>query len=279
MHFVVLTDTHLVAAGKRLYGLDPAARLAQAVEVINRDHAHIEFVIVTGDLAHSGERAAYELLRDTLARLHAPVVLLMGNHDQRETFRAVFPDADDDGNGFVQTMRPFAAATVITLDTLSADPASHAGILCRKRLAFLEHALRTAPPGKPVLLFQHHPPMTIGMPSMDSIKLRQSEELWDVFARTRRPDFMFFGHVHRPVAGTWRGVPFHSQRAVNHQVGFDLAAADFIPGSHEPPDYSFVTVSGTDIVVLPRSFLYDGPAFSLDDPAAQRAQSPADVSR
>ena len=39
MHFVVLTDTHLVAAGKRLYGLDPAERLAQAVAVINRDHA------------------------------------------------------------------------------------------------------------------------------------------------------------------------------------------------------------------------------------------------
>ena len=50
MKFVILTDTHLVPAGRRLYALDPAARLAAAVELINRDHDDLTFVIVTGDL-------------------------------------------------------------------------------------------------------------------------------------------------------------------------------------------------------------------------------------
>ena len=43
-------------------------------------------VIVTGDLAHWGEDAAYENLASVLARLNAPTILLMGNHDKRDPF-------------------------------------------------------------------------------------------------------------------------------------------------------------------------------------------------
>ena len=67
MKFVVLTDTHFVARGRRIYGLDPAERLAAAIACINRDHRDLAFVIVTGDLAHWGEDAAYEHLADVLA--------------------------------------------------------------------------------------------------------------------------------------------------------------------------------------------------------------------
>ena len=59
MKFVILTDTHFVPRGRKLYGLDPAERLAVAVEKINATHKDISFVIVTGDLAHWGEQAAY----------------------------------------------------------------------------------------------------------------------------------------------------------------------------------------------------------------------------
>ena len=47
MKFVILTDTHLVPAGRLLYALDPAARLAAAVQAINREHDGLAFVIVT----------------------------------------------------------------------------------------------------------------------------------------------------------------------------------------------------------------------------------------
>ena len=72
MKFVILTDTHFVPRGRKLYGLDPAERLAVAVETINATHEDISFVIVTGDLAHWANRQptpvspAY-LARSTLA--------------------------------------------------------------------------------------------------------------------------------------------------------------------------------------------------------------------
>ncbi|MGE3651367.1 MAG: phosphodiesterase [Reyranellaceae bacterium] len=274
MKFVILTDTHFVEPGRLLYGLDPANRLAAAVKVINRDHPDIAFVIVTGDLAHWGQAAAYAELSKVLAGLAAPSILMMGNHDRRAPLRTVFPDVDDDGNGFVQSIRQFPAATVITLDTADEESRTHAGLLCPARLDFLDRALAEAPADRPVLLFQHHPPFDTGLPSLDRIRLQNPEALWAVFERRRRPDHMFFGHVHRPIAGTWRGVPFHIQRATNHQVAFDLVSSE-IPGTLEQPDYSLVGVTREAIVIHQRPFLYDGPTYWLHDKAAQDAPNTA----
>jgi 3',5'-cyclic-AMP phosphodiesterase len=128
MKFVILTDTHFVARGRKLYGLDPTERLAAAVDRINRDHPDISFVIVTGDLAHWGEDAAYENLASVLARLNAPTILLMGNHDKRDPFGRYFPGVARDPSGFVQSVHLFDAATVVTLDTLNEAAPDHAGI-------------------------------------------------------------------------------------------------------------------------------------------------------
>ena len=112
---------------------------------------------------------------------------------------------------------------------------------------------------------------------MDTIKLANGEAEWDVIARTRKPDYMFMGHLHRPIAGTWRGIPFHIQRALTHQVAFDFETEGYIPGTHETPDYSQVTVEDGNLVVHQCSFLYDGPAFSLHDAKALLSQSPREL--
>ena len=213
MKFVILTDTHFVPRGRKLYGLDPAERLAVAVETINATHRDISFVIVTGDLAHWGEQAAYASLAGVLGALDAPTILMMGNHDKREAFRTEFAGADRDANGFVQGVHIFDAAAIVTLDTLNEETPDHAGILCEARLGFLAEALASAPADRPLLLFQHHPPFDSGLRYMDTIKLANGEAEWDVIARTRKPDYMFMGHLHRPIAGSWRGIPFHIQRA------------------------------------------------------------------
>jgi 3',5'-cyclic AMP phosphodiesterase CpdA len=279
MQFVVMTDTHFVAPGSKLYALDPSERLKVAVEAINRDHPQIAFVIVTGDLAHWGEEPAYRHLADVLTGLNAPTVLMMGNHDKRSPFRAAFPLADRDPAGFVQSVRRLEAATIVTLDTLDEAAPNHEGLLCRDRLTFLEEALAAAPTDKPLLLFQHHPPFDTGLKYMDRIKLRNGAEEWSVISRTRRPDYLFMGHLHRPIAGAWHGIPFHIQRALGHQVAFDLETSEHIPGSHEAPDYALVTLHDYHIVIHQCSFLYAGPRFSLHDANAQAAQSIGELMR
>jgi 3',5'-cyclic-AMP phosphodiesterase len=267
LDFVILTDSHLGPPGKTFYGIDPRQRLEAAIKVVNRDHPDLEFVVFAGDLVDLGEPAAYENFAGALEKLNAKPILMLGNHDRRGAFRSVFPNADDDGNGFVQALRVFSAASVLTLDTL--DEQTPCGILCERRLEFLAHALRDAPADRPLLLFQHHHSGEVGLRSMDRYNVRNADEQWAVFERVgRRPDAMFHGHIHRPIFGLWRGVPYHVQRSIMHQVGFDFETEDKIPGSLEPPDYALVRVSAENLAIHHRPFLYDGPSYWLNDRAA-----------
>ncbi|MEO1610004.1 MAG: phosphodiesterase [Pseudomonadota bacterium] len=278
MKFAVLTDTHLLRDGKTLFTINPGERLRQAFTSINRDHPDISFIIITGDLAHLGEPAAYENLHDAIALAHVPVKLMMGNHDRRRYFRNVFADRYVSNGGFVQWQETFTAFSLIVLDTLNEDSETHAGLLCRERLSFLHTALAAAPADRPLLLFQHHPPFSIGLPSMDKIKLQNGEEEWQLISSVRKPDYIFMGHIHRPVSGIWHGIPYHIQRGLAHQVDLDFKAVK-IPGTLEEPDYSIVTVETDTLTIHQKSFAYSGPRFWLEDRQAQAAHNTNELRR
>lgn len=251
MKLIHVTDTHLVAPGKRLFGLDPQARLAACVDDIVANHADAALCVITGDLAHRGELAAYEALARELARLPMPVHALVGNHDARAPFRAAFPAAARDDNGFVQGVARRDEGDFIFLDTL--DEGVHGGRLCDARLAWLAARLDEAG-RRPVYLFMHHPPFAIGMDWLDEIALREPER----FARMlegRDVRHLFYGHVHRPVCGSWRGIPMSTMRGTNHQVPFDLGPRLETLPSHEPPAYGVVLIEPDQVVVHLHDYL------------------------
>ena len=76
-----------------------------------------------------------------------------------------------------------------------------------------------------------------------SCTLANGEAERDVIARTPKPDCIFMSHLHRPIAGSWRGIPFHIQRALTHQVTFDFDAEGHIPGT--VPTLIQTTIGGT----------------------------------
>jgi 3',5'-cyclic AMP phosphodiesterase CpdA len=264
--FLHLTDLHMIPEGAPpLYGLDPGERLAQAVADIAARHgpggaAPAAFAVVTGDLTHHGEPAAYARLGRLLDRLPMPVHLLLGNHDDRGHFQAAFPQAPRDAAGFVQQALATPAGLFVMLDTN--EPGTHAGRLCAARLSWL--AARLAESEGPVFLFLHHPPFRVGISRMDRIPLLDAEALWEVLApHASRIRHAFHGHLHRPLGGSWRGIPFTSLRGTAHQVALDLSERETVPGSHEPPAYALVRVTPESVVVHTHDFLDATDSFHL----------------
>lgn len=260
MKFIHITDTHLVEPGTRLYGLDPLERLARCIASINREHADAAFAIVTGDLAHAGNPLAYAALRRSFATLRLRTHFLLGNHDDRGNFLAEFPDSPRDPDGFVQYSFDTPAGRFICLDTN--EPAVSWGILCDRRLAWLGAELGRAG-DQPVYLFMHHPPFPIGIPAMDRISLRQPERFTGVVAGRRNIRHLFFGHLHRPIGGSWRGIPVTTMRATSHQVALDLTPKAKVGGSHEPPAYAVVLADEDQTIVHFHDFLDETNTFDL----------------
>lgn len=265
MKLIHITDTHLVQPGQRLYGLDPAARLEAAIADINRHQTDADLVIVTGDLTHWGEIEAYDLFRQAMERLTIPWRVLVGNHDKRANCLQALDNAPRDADGFVQGYHDTPQGRLIFLDTL--DETSHAGQLCARRLAWLEATLASAPHDTPFFVFMHHPPFAVGVHLMDSIALAEREPFHAVVSpHISRIRHLFFGHVHRPISGSWHGVPFSTLRGTSHQVWFDLSPDCAHLASHEPPAYAVVLVGSDTVIVHTHDFLDGSPRFLFSKP-------------
>jgi 3',5'-cyclic-AMP phosphodiesterase len=274
LKFIQITDTHLVRPGLKLYGLDPRARLDAAVADINAHHSDAAFAVVTGDLTHWGDAEAYANFAQSMASLNIPYVAMVGNHDRRQVCLGALDAAPRDGNGFVQGTRQTPHGLFVFLDTL--DETSHAGEMCGRRLAWFADALATTPADMPFLVFMHHPPFAVGIDAMDRIALKQSGEFAEVIAPYRsRIRHLFFGHVHRPISGSYGRIPFSTLRGTNHQVAFELDPTGEHLASHEPPAYGVVLVERETLVVHTHDYLDASPRFRFDGPQGLDARDAA----
>lgn len=262
MKIIHITDTHLVEPGRSLYQLDPYQRLAQCVDDVIANHADAAFCVITGDLAHKGELPAYQGLAVQLARLPMPVHPMLGNHDKRGPFHEAFPDVPRDEGGFVQCVLRRKEGDFVLLDTL--DEGVNGGKFCDARAAWLSDRLDEAG-DRPVFLFMHHPPFDIGIPSLDRISLAEPQRFCEVVEGRRNIRHLFYGHVHRPVCGSWRGIPVSTMRGLNHQVPFDLHTVSSVPKSHEPPAYAIVFIDPIQVTVHFHDFLDRRTLVKIDD--------------
>lgn len=276
MRFIHLTDIHMTAAGRPLYGIDPSERLRIAVQDINARFGDAEFMIVTGDLAHRGEPDAYRVLDQILEKLKIPVYLGIGNHDHRMRFHERFPDTAKDSKGFVQYVFSKTGYNFIMLD--SVDEGSPAGMLCADRLGWLRNAL-ASPPDRGTLVFLHHAPIALGIPDLDDIGLRNATGFGDILEKAGHIKHIFFGHVHRPASGIWRGIPFSTQRSLVNQSALNVTRHGGILDNLEPAAYSVVDISESgDIVVNLHEFMDESPTFYISGlHAADERQNPRDV--
>ncbi|GAA0568975.1 phosphodiesterase [Craurococcus roseus] len=249
--FLHFTDPHVPPPGGTVSGGDPAQGLAAALADAARRHgpggaSPAAFAVFTGDLVRDGEPAAYARLRGMLGGLPWPVHLLLGNHDDRDAFSDAFPAEPLDDAGFVQKALQTPAGLCLMLDTLA--PGRLEGELCARRLAWL--AARLAESAGPVLLFLHHPPLPVGIPFMDQIALRDADALWATLEPHRaRVRHIFHGHLHRPIAGSWRGMPISSLRGTAFAVALDQQPGEAVVSRTEAPCYALARVLDGDVVV------------------------------
>lgn len=214
MRLAHLSDLHLSASGRLLYGLvDSHAALRAALIRLAALQPAVDLVLLSGDLAAAGKADSYRFLAEQLARLALPYALLPGNHDDRDQLRAVFPGQPWGHRELCCQHRDWGMGSLILLDTLL--PGEEAGEISAAQMAWLE---AHCPEDRPVLLAMHHPPFKVGIAGMDAIRCRESEAFERWLAARRNVDALLCGHVHRFVVTRHGGVPALTAPSTAHQI-------------------------------------------------------------
>ncbi|MEZ2127915.1 MULTISPECIES: phosphodiesterase [unclassified Sinorhizobium] len=254
-----LTDPHIVAPGRTLYGMDPAQRLRETLAHISRAHPDAVAIVITGDLADTGDPAAYRLLRDILADVRLPVHLTIGNHDRRAAFRDVFG-----GEGFVQSAIDIDQWRILLLDTN--DETSDSGCLDGGRIEWLDAQLADAA-DRPVLLAMHHTPSNLHAPFFaPEDDMIEPERFLDIVSKHKAVRHMLFGHRHLTAAGSFAGIPFTASRGTAHHIALDFGQRGRSDLVAAPPSYEVVFLEDASVVVHCHHGLETQPLVRPGDP-------------
>lgn len=213
------------------------AVLAVLGEGVNRP----DLLIASGDLVDRGDLDSYHRFADAIRSCPFPVYPCLGNHDQRDTFAAVFPHVPMPG-GFAHYCIALEGLRIIVLDTL--EPGRQGGGFCAARARWLAARLAEHR-STPTIIVMHHPPFDAGIDWICA----DSDEPWvRRFARTivgqSQIAAIWCGHLHRPIVARVHGAQVTVCPATAAQLALDLRpidperSDDRVMVQDDPPGYA-----------------------------------------
>lgn len=230
-----LSDPHL-RPREVLYGglVDSNAMFQAAIRHLNGLEPRPDLVLLSGDVVDEGTPAEYGLARELLAEIRQPLLVIPGNHDEREAFRAAFAD-----HAYLARQGPlhFVAGghgpvRIIGLDITV--PGLHHGDMDDAAVAWLESAL-AAEPDRPTIVMMHQPPFASGIPYIDEYRCRRGDRLAAIVSRFPAVERILCGHIHRSMHLRFGGTLLCTAPSTTTAIALRLDATAAPASYVEPP--------------------------------------------
>jgi Icc protein len=191
-------------------------------------------VLITGDLIHDDSAEAYDRFRELLLPLNMRMHCVPGNHDVRDLMRPIC------------SRPPFSYCAkeevrdwlLLGLDSCVTGDAG--GEIADEEFDRLDLIISESS-AKHIMICLHHPPIPMGSAWLDTVALKNGEELLERLRAAGRVRLLVFGHVHQPYDAEHLGIQV---------IGTPSTCSQFKPGSEDfalddrPPAYRRITLNG-----------------------------------
>lgn len=244
MKIIWLTDLHLREAR------DPLAvvmeeRLKRCLEHIGAHHADASLCVITGDIGNTGDEAEYAAFQRIMADFRLPYRVLAGNHDDRSALRATASVQTFAASETLIGGETLREAKALFLDTQKTG--SSGGTISHHDLLWLDRELASA--DAPALIFMHHQPTRVFIPSVDTIGLDNPDDLKAILLKHQsQVAHIFFGHCHLPISGSLAGIGFTGLPATATQQAANFDTTEFIADPAGDPAYGIIFIEGSNVV-------------------------------
>jgi len=239
--FVQISDSHLGFA--RPENPDVTGTLQKTIDAINAMPDQPAFVVHTGDVTHLAKSAQFDLAKQMLGTLRAPLVVLPGEHDvigSPDNFFAAFRRGDAPNGWFSFDQGGVHFIALVNVFNFEIDGKLGAG-----QLDFVEQDLAAQKRSTPIVVMAHVPLYALyptwGWTTEDGAR---------VLAALRRFDAVtvLSGHIHQIVTHTEGNIRFASAASTAYpQPAPGTAAA---PGPLQVPSDMLLRVLGYRSVEL-----------------------------
>lgn len=217
-----LTDLHLYAdSEQRLLGQNTRRTLETVLTLAQARHWPPDAIVLTGDLVHDEQPAAYGYLRERFDGLGVPCHCIPGNHDRLDLLVGHL-DSDAASALRVVTAGPW---DLVLLD--STVPGEEGGHLPGHVLAALTAQLQ-AGRDRPTLVFLHHHLRPLGSRWIDTMQVDNGAAVIAELARFPQIRAVICGHVHQEAEQETQGLRLLAtpSTCVQFQPGSDDFALD-----------------------------------------------------
>jgi Icc protein len=170
---IQLSDCHIVNKGK-VKGVDTHERLLNIINQLPKNDG----IIITGDLTHNGDHAAYKRFEKLIKTIKSPVFVMSGNHDNPNKLNQVLSDYTKELD--------LDKWQIIALDSVQKNKIS--GKIKKTELKLTEN--------KFYLIALHHPPIPMESAWDDKLSLENPKVLWEMTKDKSQIKGVIWGHAH-----------------------------------------------------------------------------------
>ena len=229
-----LTDPHLFADPEgSLRGTNTRASLEKVLAHYAAGDWRAHRVIVTGDIIQDDSAEAYDNFRELLLPLKLRTHCVPGNHDIRDLMRPVCCRPPFSYCAFEE----IGDWLLVGIDSCIRGDAG--GKVAKEELDRLAEIVVRSPANH-VMVCLHHPPVPMGSKWLDSVGLKNGDEVLERLRMLGRIRAVAFGHVHQDYDDMYEGIRI---------LATPSTCAQFKPGSDKfavddkPPAYRRLTLN------------------------------------
>ncbi|MDI9348042.1 MAG: metallophosphoesterase [Methylacidiphilales bacterium] len=191
-NFAFISDTHIASEPDGTFIKKWDTSLVEAVKQLNQKSDQVDFVIVGGDLTHTGKPEEFSRVKEILSQLQKPIYFAIGEHDcLHDASGAMWKDHfGDDYYSFDHKNVHF-----VVINSIMKSDQTGKFIIAKPQLEWLHNDLSKVSKETEVVLISHLP--LVNVKNIDDSSFNSDGHIVQSLLTTFNKASVFFGHVHQ----------------------------------------------------------------------------------